>query len=136
MGDVLTKEQRSYCMSQIKSKNTLIEISLRKFLWSKGIRNYRIRSRLIGRPDIIFPKYKIAVFIDGCFWHKCPDCYNEPKTNKAFWVSKIKKNTERDLNVNKTLKKEGWKVLRFWGHEIRKNPENIYKEIIKEIKRV
>ncbi len=135
MTDVHTKRQRSYNMSMIKGKNTKLEISLRKMLSSYGIKGYRINSKLLGKPDIVFSKYKIAVFVDGCFWHKCPDCYKEPKNNKKLWKTKISGNVNRDKKVNKILKKEGWLVLRFWEHLLRKDINSVYKYLLKELKK-
>src|SRR3990167_909880 len=93
--DVLNPEQRSYCMSRIKGKNTKPEVALRKALWGLGFR-YRIKSRLPGKPDIVFPALKVAIFVDGCFWHKCPEHYISPKTRVDFWEKKISGNVERD----------------------------------------
>ena len=132
MTDVHTKEQRSYNMSLIKGKDTKPEISLRKLLFAKGIRGYRVHYKLPGKPDIVFPGKKIAVFIDGCFWHKCPQCFVKPQTNKRFWKEKIDSNVERGKIVNKQLKKMGWKIVRIWEHEVRKNLNKSYLKIFKE----
>jgi DNA mismatch endonuclease, patch repair protein len=132
MTDVLTKDQRAYNMSMIRGKNTGPEIKLRKLLWSQGIRGYRIHYNLLGKPDIVFTKNKIAIFIDGCFWHKCPVDFQEPEIRKEFWMKKINSNVERDKKVNEYLKAEGWVVVRFWEHEIKRNPDNVVKKI-KEI---
>jgi len=105
MTDILTKKQRSYNMSMIKGKNTKPEITLRKILCANGLRGYRVHYTLPGRPDIAFSKRKIAIFIDGCFWHKCPQCFIRPSTNKAFWSKKIGSNVKRDRIVNAELKK-------------------------------
>lgn len=129
MVDVLTEEQRKKNMSMIRGKNTRPEIKLRKHLYSSGIRGYRIHYTLPGKPDIVFPKYKIAIFIDGCFWHKCPLCFKEPDTRKDFWMAKIEKNVERDRKVNSELEEKGWKVIRIWEHDIRKNPESVIQKI-------
>ena len=117
MTDVLTKKQRSRCMSKIRPRNTKPELLLRKKLWSIGLR-YRLKSELIGKPDIVFISKKIAIFIDGCFWHGCPEHYSRPKSNIDFWSEKIRKNIKRDKYVNDVLKSQGWLVLRFWEHEI------------------
>jgi DNA mismatch endonuclease (patch repair protein) len=116
-------------MSQIRSKNTGPEIKLRKQLWSQCIKGYRIHYNLPGKPDIVFTKKKIAIFIDGCFWHKCPICFQEPETRKEFWMKKIQSNIERDKKVNIQLKEMGWTVMRFWEHEIRKNPSLVIETI-------
>jgi DNA mismatch endonuclease, patch repair protein len=129
MTDVLTPSQRKFNMSRIRGKDTGPEIKLRKLLWSKGIRGYRIHPQLPGKPDIVFTKKKIAIFIDGCFWHKCPVCFQEPETRKEFWMKKINSNVERDLKNSKQLQEESWTVLRFWEHEIRKTPDNVVENI-------
>lgn len=129
MTDVLTPAQRKYNMSRIRGKNTGPEIKLRKLLWSQGIRGYRIHFNLSGKPDIVFTKKKIAIFIDGCFWHKCPICFQEPKTRKDFWMKKIDSNIERDQKNTKKLQDDGWTVLRLWEHEIRKTPEDVLRKI-------
>ena len=121
-------------MSQIKAKNTKPEILFRKYIWSKGIKNFRVKNKLTGKPDLVFTKKKVAVFIDGCFWHKCPKCYIKPKSNKPFWNTKIKQNIKRDAIVNDLLKKDGWRVLRIWEHVIRKDINSAYKRLLKRIK--
>lgn len=134
MTDVLTPEQRKKNMSAIKGKNTKPEIKIRKLLWENSIRGYRIHYDLPGKPDITFTKYKIAIFIDGCYWHKCPECFREPKTNTEFWMKKINGNVERDQKITKELEDSGWTVLRFWEHEVRKDTENIISIILDTIK--
>lgn len=129
MTDVLTLEQRKLNMSQIRGKNTGPEIKLRKLLWSKGIKGYRIHHNLPGKPDIAFTKKKIVIFIDGCFWHKCPIDFQEPETRTEFWMKKINSNVERDKKVNDQLRLDEWTVIRFWEHEIRKNPDEVVKKI-------
>jgi len=135
MTDVLTREQRSYNMSQIKNKNTKPEIRLRKLLFSQGLKGYRLSAAITGKPDIVFSKYKIVIFIDGCFWHKCPLCFKKPQTNKKFWIDKIENNVKRDRETNKSLVKDGWIVLRFWEHEIKKNINKCVSDIELEINR-
>lgn len=134
MVDVHTQQKRSYNMSRIKCKNTKPELVIRKLLSSNGIRGYRLNYKLTGKPDIVFTKYKLAIFIDGCFWHKCPKCFISPDKNKIFWKKKINGNVQRDNDVNKILKKEGWTVLRFWEHLLKKGSNLVYKRIITEFK--
>lgn len=129
MADVLTPEQRKRNMSHIRGKNTGPEIVLRKRLYSCGIRGYRIHYSLPGKPDIVFIKRKIAIFVDGCFWHKCPECFQEPETRKEFWMTKIHSNIERDEKINLQLRNEGWRVIRIWEHEIRKAPDRVVQRI-------
>lgn len=135
MADVLTKEQRSYNMSRIKSRDTQPEFMLRKAVSGAGLRGYRLHYRLTGKPDIVFPKRKIAIFIDGCFWHKCSKCFVQPATNGLFWTKKIDSNVKRDETVNAELRKNGWKVLRIWEHEL-KNEKLIKRKIIDRIRHV
>lgn len=130
MIDVLTKEQRSYNMSRIKAKDTKPELKLRRLLFERGIWGYIVHYNLPGKPDIVFEKKKIAIFVDGCYWHKCPVCFIEPETRKEFWMKKIEGNVKRDKKVDKKLKEEGWKILRFWEHEVRKEPEKVLETIL------
>lgn len=121
MVDVLTPAQRKYCMSRIRGKDTKPEIVLRKLLWAAGCR-YRLKNRLPGRPDIVFPRSKLAVFVDGCFWHGCPKHAVMPKTNRAFWRKKLSRNMQRDREVNHQLRKMGWRVVRLWEHQVDTKP--------------
>jgi DNA mismatch endonuclease, patch repair protein len=115
--DVMNPEQRSRCMSRIKNKNTKPEISLRKILWRMGLR-YRLNSKLPGKPDIVFNKQKLAIFVDGYFWHGCPEHGTSPKTNERFWAEKLSTNIKRDRKVDRELENMGWFVIRIWEHEI------------------
>lgn len=123
--DVLTKEQRRKNMQAIKGKETKIEIRLARALWAKGHR-YRKNDRTVfGKPDLTFKKHKVAVFVDSEYWHG-KNWKSEKfriKTNRKFWWKKIEGNIRRDKIVNKELKREGWRVLRFWGKEIDKKLE-------------
>jgi DNA mismatch endonuclease (patch repair protein) len=133
MTDVLTPEQRAYNMSRIRGKNTAPEIKLRKMLFAAGVRGYRIHYNLPGKPDIVFVRKKIIVFVDGCFWHKCPADFQEPETRKDFWMKKIQSNIDRDKKINTQLKREGWTIIRIWEHEIKEEPENVVKKIIAQL---
>ena len=113
-------------MSQIRSKDTKPEIKFRKYIWSKDVRGYRLHAKLKGKPDLYFSRKKIAVFINGCFWHQCPLCYRAPKTNKKFWKGKIRRNVERDLETDIYLAENHVCVLRFWEHEIKDNINSWY----------
>lgn len=128
MPDVLTPEQRRRCMSAIKGKNTKPERILRYILWQSGFR-YRLRSFLPGRPDLVFPRVKLAVFIDGCFWHGCPKHFVPPKTRANFWREKIRRNKTRDRLVVKELRRLNWHVARIWEHEIKEDPQRAANEI-------
>lgn len=117
---------------KIKSKNTKIELVLRKELWKMGYR-YRIHDKTVfGTPDIVFRKQKIAIFCDSEFWHGKKYIEGQKfKKNAYYWESKIKNNIKRDKKVNKILKKEGWKVLRFWGDDIAKRKKDVIWKIMK-----
>jgi DNA mismatch endonuclease, patch repair protein len=121
--DVLTEEQRRLNMSRIRAKNTGPELRLRRALVRKAVGGYRLNYDLPGKPDLVFIRKKIAIFVDGCFFHKCPVHFVQPQTRTEFWMNKINGNVERDRKVNAKLKEAGWRVLRFWEHEIRENPE-------------
>ena len=117
-----TPEQRSRNMRHVKSKDTSIELKMRKALWSEGIRYRKNYNSLPGHPDIAITKYKIAVFCDSSFFHgRDYDVKKKPQTNTDFWKKKIERNIERDREVNRQLRLQGWTVLRFWDTEIRKN---------------
>ena len=121
MADNNTKEQRSYNMSRICSKNNAPEEKVRKFLFSKGFRYRKNDKKLPGCPDIVLPKYKTVIFVNGCFWHK-HNCkrFVWPSSNEEYWKKKILRNVERDeLNI-KGLKEPGWKVLVVWECELKK----------------
>lgn len=109
-------ETTSRIMSKIRAKNTKPEILLRKALWKEGCRGYRLHwKKAPGRPDICFPGKKVAIFVHGCFWHRCPHCKpSMPKTHKKFWQEKFQNNKERDKKKIKALKKQGWEVLTIW----------------------
>src|SRR3989338_10977911 len=123
MSDNLTKEQRSKTMSRIRSKWTKQEKSLHNRL--KGLKiKHKMYPDIEGHPDIILKRKKVAVFLHGCFWHKCPKCYKEPKTDKRYWLPKIQNNVKRDKRNLKILRKQGYKVIKLWEDDIRKNFES------------
>jgi DNA mismatch endonuclease (patch repair protein) len=122
-------------MAAIKGKDTSPEMTIRRMLYARGIRGYRIHYKITGKPDIVFTKQKIAIFIDGCYWHKCPQCFQEPKTNRDFWMEKINGNVERDKRVSAELTDNGWTVLRFWEHEVKKDPESVVNRIAESIQK-
>ena len=121
MADVMTPEQRSRCMAAIKGKDTKPEMIVRKYLFSRGLR-YRVQVRkLPGNPDIVLPKYKTVIFVNGCFWHGHEGCryFRLPKSNVEFWEEKIKRNVARDFRNEAELKALGWRVIRVWECEIK-----------------
>lgn len=110
-------------------KDTSIELKVRKRLWADGYRFRKNNRQLLGTPDISFPKQKIVVFLDSCYWHGCPIHFKEPKTNSKFWSQKIKRNRERDEEYSRHYIEEGWTLLRFWEHEVRDEFERIIQTI-------
>ena len=133
MADRLTKEQRSWNMSQIKGSNTKPEILVRSYLHKMGFR-FRFHAKgLPGKPDIVLKKYRTAIFVDGCYWHRHQGCklaYN-PKSRKKFWQSKFESNVRRDHEVNRLFEDISWNILRIWQCEI--NEKNMI-ELAKKIK--
>lgn len=118
-------------MSKIKSKDTKIEIEFRKAIWKAGFRYRKNPKGYFGKPDLVFQKYKIVIFIDSCFWHGCKKHCRLPSTRKDYWIPKIERNKQRDKEVNRYYKKEGWKVVRVWEHNINKNLDGIITRVIK-----
>lgn len=111
-------ETRSELMSRIQSSDTDPELRLRRRLWAEGLR-YRLNTKTpAGRPDLVFPGPRVAVYVDGCFWHGCPEHYVRPRSSTDFWSDKLRTNVERDRRQTRTLEELGWTVCRFWEHEI------------------
>lgn len=116
--DTVSRKKRSEIMSGIRSSDTRMELAVKPVLEVLGF-EYQ-PGGIAGRPDFALRGLKIAVFLDGCFWHGCPRCYREPKSNEGFWKSKVKRNRERDARVTSRLQDEGWKVLRVWEHDLKR----------------
>jgi len=135
MADVFSKSKRSEVMSRIRSRgNQATELALAKLFRRHKITGWRRNQKVFGKPDFIFPKHKLAVFVDGCFWHGCPKHGTQPKSNAAFWRKKISRNQIRDRLVTRTLRKAGWRVLRIWEHELtRKHQTRRLRRIGKEL---
>lgn len=128
-----TTKSRSKHMGKIRGKNTKPEVKFRKALWAKGFRYRANYKELIGKPDIVFKKYKTVIFIDGEFWHG----YNwgvkreKIKSNRGFWIPKIERNMQRDAEVNAQIEKLGYKVFRFWEHQIKKDFDKCVIKVVK-----
>jgi DNA mismatch endonuclease (patch repair protein) len=121
MADVFTKAKRSAVMSRIRGRgNKDTEIALARLLRQNKITGWRRHLPIFGKPDFAFPKQKLAVFVDGCFWHACPRHSNMPASNRAFWIKKLAANKSRDRRVNLALRKAGWRVVRIWEHDLAK----------------
>ncbi len=132
--DVFSKKKRSEIMSKIRSKDTKIEIIFRKALWNEGFRYRKNSVGYFGKPDMVLKKYKTVIFTDSCFWHNCPYHGYLPKSNLRYWRKKINRNKERDKEVDRHYKKIGWKVLRVWEHEIKKDPEKAVGKVVRFLK--
>ena len=122
MADVHTPEQRSYNMSRIRCKNTKPEELVRKFLFSQGSRYRKNDARLPGKPDIVLPKYKTVIFVNGCFWHGHEGCryFVWPKNNAEFWKEKITGNIQRDKHNHQLLANQGWRVIEIWECQLKR----------------
>lgn len=120
MADVLSQAERSKLMAKVRSKgNKDTELKLVSVFKTHGITGWRRHRPVFGRPDFIFPTERIALFVDGCFWHGCPRHYRAPTQNAEFWVRKITNNRKRDRLVTRTLKAKGWLVIRIWEHALK-----------------
>jgi len=129
MPDVFTKTKRSDVMSRIRGRgNKSTEGALAAILRTHKVTGWRRHTALPGKPDFAFRSSKLAVFVDGCFWHRCPRCFTKPVTNAVFWETKLAANVMRDLRVRRRLRALGWRVVRIWEHDLRR-PDNIARRI-------
>ena len=141
MADVHSPEKRSYNMSRIRCKDTKPEELVRKYLFSQGFRYRKNDARLPGKPDIVLPKYKTVIFVNGCFWHGHDGCryFVVPKTNTDFWLNKIQGNKSRDASIVEELTRLNWKIITVWECELKRNHgierlEKLCVEIVDESK--
>jgi len=119
MSDRHSPAQRSYNMSRIRSsRNASTELRFVTQLREQGVTGWRRKFPLFGSPDFTFPRQRVAVFLDGCFWHGCTKCAQMPSTNQSYWRGKFERNRKRDKQVTKRLRDQGWRVLRFWEHAL------------------
>lgn len=135
--DHVSKQVRSKIMAAVRSRgNTTTELPLGKLLWASGLRGYRKHWKAaVGKPDFAWPSRKIAVFVDGCFWHGCAKCKYLPRTNSDFWRNKMETNRARDKRVTRQLRSQGWTVLRFWEHAVKRKPKDVVSKIAAAVKR-
>ncbi|MEI6049415.1 MAG: very short patch repair endonuclease [Bacteroidota bacterium] len=135
MTDVHNRQTRSYNMSQIKGKDTKPEILVRKFLFSNGFRYTLHDKKLPGKPDIVLPKYKTIIFVHGCFWHGHDNCkyYVIPKTRTDWWLSKINRNKQLDIENFTRLKSAGWNVIVIFECELKTSQKKTLDEILKKL---
>ncbi len=135
----MTKEHRSQLMARVRSKGNLsTEVSLAKALRRSGVTGWR-RQRPIPangrqlRPDFVFPHARLAVFVDGCFWHQCPLHATTPASRRSYWIPKLEANKARDRRDSRVLRKQGWKVIRIWEHSVRQDADECVRRIIKTL---
>lgn len=136
--DTFDKSTRSKIMSAVKSRgNKTTERRFRMLLVKNKIKGWKIGDPTVpGKPDFNFRERRIAIFVDGCFWHGCPKCYSAPKTSKLFWREKVNYNRKHDAKISGTLKKTGWLVFRFWEHEVNRQPSAKVKKVLEILARV
>jgi DNA mismatch endonuclease (patch repair protein) len=133
LADVFSREKRSAVMAAIRSKgNRETEAVLKQILVKAGVRGWRRHLDLPGRPDFSFPRSKLTIFVDGCFWHGCKKCYRAPAGNADYWKLKLVRNRRRDRQINRVLHDKGWRVIRIWQHSLR-DPAAILRRIRKAI---
>lgn len=132
MSDNMSKEQRRKTMQSIRSQSNL-ENLFTKSLWKRGVRFRKNVKKLKGKPDIAIQKYKVAIFIDSCFWHACPVHFVRPKSNLEYWDKKIYRNQERDKEINQYYIENGWHIKRIWEHEIKDDLVAIVDETVEFI---
>jgi DNA mismatch endonuclease, patch repair protein len=119
--DTVPKVERSRIMRAVHSRNNeSTELRVGRILWANGIKGYRKHWPILGNPDFCWPGRKLALFVDGCFWHGCPRCSEIPSTNTSYWTKKIARNRSRDLRVTRALRRQGWKVQRIWECDIQR----------------
>lgn len=137
MSDKLTPEKRSWNMSRIKGKDTKIEVEVRKYLFSKGYRFRKNDKRYPSKPDIVLPKYHVAIFVHGCFWHRHEGCKDAttPKTRTEFWLEKFDKNVKNDQIKQEKLRELGWKVIVIWECELKRSFQETMDKVEKELTR-
>lgn len=136
MADIWTVAKRSDVMSRIRSHgNKKTELRLVEVMNEHGIKGWRRRQPLHGKPDFTFRRERVLVFVDGCFWHGCPKCYRPPTSNETYWTTKLGRNRARDREVTAQLRRDGWKVLRVWEHQLRLSPSRVASRLRKALGR-
>lgn len=137
MADILTRAKRSWNMSRIKGKDTKPELLLRSLLHRRGFRFRLHDKKLPGKPDIVLPRYRTVIFVNGCFWHRHSGCRYAytPKSRQEFWYKKFETTVKRDKEKKEKLKEEGWNVIVVWECELKKNPDKMADKISSMIKK-
>lgn len=133
--DIFSRKKRSEIMSKVRNKDSKIEILFRKEIWEEGFRYRKNPTNYFGKPDLVLKKYKTVIFVDSCFWHGCKRHREFPKTRKKFWENKISGNIKRDKQVNLHYKKTGWKIVRVWEHDVKKNLSKVVRKVTSNLKK-
>lgn len=130
------KQKRSKIMASVRSNgNRSTELRFKDILITAGITGWREQAKdILGTPDFIFDQERIAIFIDGCFWHGCPTCYRRPHSSQEYWDQKVQNNIKRDQKIRSALRRQGWAVMKFWEHDL-KNPKKVIRRIKRNITR-
>jgi len=136
MADRLTPEKRSWNMSRIRGKNTKYEVKVRQYLFAKGFRFRKNDKRYPGKPDVVLPKYKTVIFVNGCFWHMHENCkyFVWPKSNVEFWHSKLERNAANDRENHQQLLDMGWNVVVLWECDLKRDFEEVVESVVKRLK--
>jgi DNA mismatch endonuclease (patch repair protein) len=119
-------------MARVRTRDTDIELVLRRALWSRGVR-YRLHPPLPGTPDLAIPSARLAIFVDACFWHGCPQHYTAPRANAAYWEEKVARNRARDARVDIELRAQEWEVIRVWEHELTADLESVVERVLNRL---
>ena len=132
--DICGPATRSYTMSRIRKTDTKPEMRLRRSLWAAGLRGWRVRRKLPGTPDIVFGRARLVIFVHGCFWHGCPKCaIRKPRSNRSYWIPKLKRNKARDKRVTKELRVSGWSVMHVWEHEVMRDADRVARRVVRRL---
>jgi DNA mismatch endonuclease (patch repair protein) len=135
MVDIFSRRKRSEVMSKVRSRgNKATELALIKLFLQVSITGWRRHQKVFGKPDFAFRRERLAVFVDGCFWHGCPRHCKIPAGNRAFWTKKLSANRERDRRVNRELRRLGWRVIRIWEHDLGRHADKCIRKIQSALK--
>lgn len=135
MADNLTAQQRSYAMSRIRSSgNSSTEQAFISLMRNAGLSGWRRKSKLVGKPDFVFSRFRVVVFVDGCYWHGCKKCMLKSKSNTMYWGPKISGNAKRDRRNSRLLRADGWCVIRIWEHDLKAAPMRCLSRVFSAIK--
>src|SRR3954463_16743559 len=136
VADTFNKAERSRIMAAVRSRgNKATELLLVQLFRAAGLKGWRRHAAILGRPDFVFAKERVAVFVDGCFWHGCAKHCRMPASNRNYWRAKIEKNMRRDLATRKVLRAAGWNVVRVWEHELKRGPGTVIRRVWKALNR-